>query len=69
MQKRHDDRKLEKDVLLLRMFREKRTGQCDNPQIGAGELENIVADAIREILGNPENIENIISIIREEKTK
>lgn len=47
----------------------KRTGQCDNPQIGAGELENIVADAIREILGNPGNIENIISIIREEKNE
>ena len=47
----------------------KRTGQCDNPQIGAGELENIVADAMREILGNPGNIENIISIIREEKNE
>lgn len=47
----------------------KRTGQCDNPQIGAEELENIVADSVYKILGNPENVENIIRIIREEKNE
>lgn len=47
----------------------KRTGLCDNPQIKAEELESLVADAVRELLGTPENVENILRIIREEKGK
>ena len=46
----------------------KRRGQCDNTAIRADKLERSVADTVRAILGDPSNVEGLLSVIREERS-
>ena len=47
--------------------RKSRLKDCDLSPIRADELEHIVANAVRQTLGNPENVEKLIIILREQK--
>lgn len=49
--------------------KQRRTGDCDSSRIKVDLLEQLVADAMREIVGNPQNVEYIIQIVREERGK
>lgn len=46
-----------------------RKGLCDNSPIPVGGLEALVADAVRQRLGQPESVEGLIRILREERSK
>ena len=46
-----------------------RKGLCDNTPISAGTLETLVADAVRQRLGQPGNVEGLIRILREQRSK
>lgn len=46
-----------------------RKGLCDNSPIPVGRLEALVADAVRQRLGQPESVEGLIRILREERSK
>ena len=46
----------------------KRTHQCDAAPISVDELEKTVVDAVRSILGTPENAKNLIRILREQRS-
>ena len=45
----------------------KRTGECDNAPIRVEELEQLVADAVRQLLGTPGNLEALMEILREQR--
>ena len=47
----------------------KRRGDCDNIAMRADKLEQRVADLVRLILGDPANLDGLISIMREEREK
>lgn len=44
----------------------KRTHKCTSTPISADVLEKTVADAVRTVLGNPKQVDGLISILREE---
>ena len=46
-----------------------RKGLCDNSPIPVGGLEALVADAVRQRLGQPESVDGLIRILREERSK
>lgn len=46
--------------------RKKRQHSCDNPNISVDRLEQQVAVAVRQTLGRPQNIANLIRILREQ---
>ena len=45
----------------------KRKGICDLPTIRADELERIVGEAVSELVGQPENVEGLVSVMHEER--
>lgn len=49
--------------------KQRRTCDCDGSRIKVDLLEQLIADAMREIIGNPQNVEYIIQIVREERGK
>lgn len=44
----------------------KRTHKCNAKPIGVDELENIVINAVRKLLSDPENANNLLTILREQ---
>lgn len=46
-----------------------RKGDCKNTPIRVDLLERYVADAVRELMGTPGNMENLMKILREERAK
>lgn len=46
-----------------------RKGLCDNSQIPVSALESIVSNAVRQRLGQPESVDGLIRILREERSK
>lgn len=46
----------------------KRKDICKNPAIRVDDLEARVAEAVREIIGQPENVENLLRVLREERS-
>lgn len=47
----------------------KRKKTCDNMPIKVDDLERMIAEAIKNMLGNPENVDGLICILREERGK
>ena len=47
----------------------KRKHDCSSSPISVDELERIVVDSVRQVLAPPENRENLIKILREERTR
>ena len=47
----------------------KRKKTCDNMPIKVDDLERMIAEAIKDLLGNPENVDGLICILREERGK
>ena len=47
----------------------KRTHQCKAKPIGVDELENLVIDAVRKLLSDPVNANNLLTILREQTSQ
>lgn len=57
------------DYFYYKCSGKKRTHQCESRPISAEVLEKAVADAVRQILGNPQNVNHLISILRDQAEK
>lgn len=45
----------------------KRKGTCDTPAIRVDELERIVGETVKQLVGQPENVEYLVRVLHEER--